>query len=105
MSRNKKHIVSIILAMILLMPTVIQFEHHHDHHCNHDHNNKSATFFTDNCFICDFQFSTFVRRDFIPYSISFDYTELPAKRNTSFQYINNSKYSFLLRAPPVLHLA
>jgi len=105
MSKNKKHIVSIFLVMILLMPTVIKLEHHHDHHCNHDQKDKSTTFFNDKCFICDFQFSTFVSKDFVPYLISFDYTELHAYLHTPFQYLNNSKYSFLLRAPPVLHLA
>jgi len=105
MTRNRKHIVSIILAMILLMPTLIKLEHHHDHNCNHDQDNRSTTLFEEKCFICDFQFSTFVSNEFIPYSISFDYIELRTNSNTSFHYLNNSKYSFLLRAPPVLHFA
>lgn len=105
MSRNKKHIVSIILVMILLMPTVIKLEHHHDHHCNHDHDNRSITLFEEKCFICDFQFSTFISNEFIPYTVRFDYAELSTNQHTSFQYLNNCKYSFLLRAPPVLHLA
>lgn len=91
--------------MILLMPTVIKLEHHHNHHHNHDQNNTTTTYFTDKCFICDFQFSNFISREFIPSSVSFDYLEFIADRRTSFPYLNNLKYSFLLRAPPVLHLA
>ena len=91
--------------MILLMPTVTKLEHHHDHHCNYDQDYRSTTLFEEKCFICDFQFSTFVSNEFIPYSIRFDSSELRKNRHTSFLYLNNCKYSFLLRAPPVLHLA
>jgi hypothetical protein len=105
MSGNRKHIVSIILVVILLMPAVIQIEHHHDHHYNHDQKEKSTTFFNQKCIICDLQFPTFINKDFVLFSISFDYIELRANLHTPFQYLNNPKYSFLLRAPPVLLLA
>jgi hypothetical protein len=105
MSGNNKHFVSILLVAILIMPTVIKLEHHHDHYCNHEEDKKSTTFFTEKCLICDFQFSTFTRGEYIPITISFNYTELHLIRYVTSYYLNNPKYSFLLRAPPVLQLA
>lgn len=106
MSGNKKHVVSILLVAILLMPTIIKLEHHpHDHVSNHEEDNKSTTYITEKCIICDFQFSTFNIKEYVPISSSLNYAELVSTGYVISNYLNNTRYSFLLRAPPVLQLA
>jgi hypothetical protein len=104
MIKNRKHFVSLMLALILLMPTMVKLNHHHDHGRSYDEGNRSTTQFTHKCLICDFQYSTFLIQEFIPESAIFKYNDPTINLYSQFLLSNSLKYSFLLRAPPVLQL-
>ncbi len=104
MLNNQKHIISILLAMILLLPAVVKLEHRHAYDCNQKNGERSTTFFSEKCLVCDFQFLTFIVKDLVKNAIRFEHTGLIACRYIPPYYPNHSEYSFLLRAPPVLQL-
>jgi len=105
MFKQNKHIISILLVIILLLPTTVKlfdgFFHHHDHfHCNaknekhfHEHHEK--------CPIPSFVLSFFSVEKHIQTTQKHFY-RVELNDNYNFIYCcNNSKYSFLLRAPPI----
>ena len=83
------------------MPTVVKIEHQHDHFICKAKNEKHYHVFREKCGICSFEFSVF----------SSDINKIDLQKKKPFDnYCNNyisiyfpnhSKYSFLLRAPPV----
>lgn len=96
-----KYIVSIGLILLLLYPSMVKFDHHHDHEnlpVDLDGNNiqKSHT----SCTVCEFQFSTFENNTETEYSI-FTSNILLIEKPFVFRYYSNfNNYNFSLRAPP-----
>ena len=101
MIKKLHYISSILLVLVFLAPSIVKLEHHHEHFIckakneKHYHNNHVK------CEICLFDFSFF--------SSDIKYVNLENEQ-PSDQYCNNyrfnyssilSKYSFLLRAPPL----
>jgi hypothetical protein len=100
MIRKFKNIISILLLLVFLLPSVVKLEHHHDHLIAKATSEKRTTVFHENCPICNFEFSAFLS--------NFEKIDLQ-KENPSDSYFNNynsrynsdlSRFSFLLRAPP-----
>ena len=105
MTKKLKNIISITLVFIFLTPMTIKLVdglfHHHDHfHCTaknekhfHEHHEK--------CPIPSFKLSIFSVEKHIQTTQKHFY-RVELNDNYNFVYCcNNSKYSFLLRAPPI----
>ena len=89
-----------MLLLVLLLPSIVKLEHHHEHYAYNVTNEKHQPVLQDNCPICNFEFSVFISSN--------GNTDLQNESPLSF-YCNNynshhnsnlSQYSFLLRAPP-----
>lgn len=98
---STKNIVPYFLVFILLAPTAIKLEHRHSHNCSQEENSGGKSF-VEKCFICDFQYSVFISSDTQNNSLISCWTDHFINRYKSSCYPDNSKFSFLLRAPPVL---
>jgi hypothetical protein len=100
MVKKLKNVGFILLALLILAPTIVKLGHHHqEFHCNAK-NVKHFHSYHQNCEICQFDFSVFTSEDsnLVPekekYQDSFN-------NQYSFTFFSNqSKFSFLLRAPP-----
>ncbi len=105
MTKKLKNIISLTLVFFLMFPMTIKlldgFFHHHDHfHCTaknekhfHEHHKK--------CPIPNFEFFLFIVKKHIPTTQKHFYC---VKLHDNYHFIyccNHSKYSFLLRAPPI----
>ncbi len=101
MIRNFKHIISLFLLTAFLLPTVIRFDHNHEHYraCTAQ-NEKHIHLMHEKCGICNFGFSLFtpdienldLQKDNPPDSYNNNYNSL--------YHSGLSQFSFLLRAPP-----
>lgn len=96
-----KNIISLLLLLVFLLPTIVKLEHHHQHYFCQPQNEKQFRVFQDKCVICNFEFSVFISatenielQNDIP---------IDSYRNhyKSLSISNLSQYSFALRAPPV----
>jgi len=63
MKTRCKHIISILLLMVFLMPSVVKIEHHHDHGKLDDYTEHPSQEYHENCVICNFEFSAFMPFD------------------------------------------
>ena len=97
-----KHIVSLLLAVIFLTPSIVKLEHHHESvDCLSNCENHFDTPHK-NCYVCKFEFSVFSTE-----KAEIDLqTEKPNDRfrndYQSLSFPDNSQFSFLLRAPPAM---
>ncbi|NQU85803.1 MAG: hypothetical protein HQ541_08590 [Mariniphaga sp.] len=104
MTKKLKHIISISLVFIFLMPMTIklldsQF-HHHSHFICTAKNEKHFHEHHEKCPILSFELSFFSTEKHIQ-TTQKHYLSVEYNANYSFEYCcNNSNYSFLLRAPP-----
>jgi hypothetical protein len=101
MIKKYKRAISLFLMMAFLLPSIVKFEHHHPHFEFKDTSKKQFHAFQEKCSICTFEFAVFLN--------DVNLIELHKEKPTGF-YFNNyysqynfsfSRYSFLLRAPPV----
>jgi len=100
MIRKFKNIISILLLLAFLLPTVVKLEHQHKQLSYILKNEKRQTVIKENCPICSFEFSVFI--SFFGDSYLQNEYHLEGyciTYNSQFNF-NSSKYSFLLRAPP-----
>jgi len=96
-----KNIISLMLLLVFLLPTIVKFEHHHQHNFCQPLNEKQLRVFHDKCVICNFEFSVFLSAiENIELQIDIP---VDSYRNhyKSLSVSNLSQYSFALRAPPV----
>ncbi|MBP7497671.1 MAG: hypothetical protein KA792_08425, partial [Bacteroidales bacterium] len=86
--------------IILLFPTIIKLEHHHEHFVCSAKNEKHFHNEHHKCIVCSFEYSLFI-----------DYSSFKATEKNYFNdifsnfylasfYSNNAKNNVLLRAPP-----
>ena len=97
-----KKIGSLLLVLILLVPSIAKIEHHH---CYVDYQSKDEKeYHTDHgkCYICSFEFSLFSVYENPPLTAKPDYYQIQDSSNKQYYISNSLKYSFLLRAPPLL---
>ncbi len=101
MIKKLNHITYILLVFVFLAPSIVKMEHHHKHFICKAKNEKHYHNYHEKCEICIFDFSFF--------SSEIKNVNLENEQ-PSDQYCNNyrfssssilSKYSFLLRAPPL----
>ncbi|MFW6275693.1 MAG: hypothetical protein ACOC2M_03570 [bacterium] len=104
MHRKVKHTISISLVIVFLLPMTIKvFDglfHHHDHfHCTAK-NEKHFHTYHKKCPVPYFELSFFaIEKHFH----NKEYQEFEEEQCEAYSFrpcCNNSKYSFLLRAPP-----
>jgi hypothetical protein len=101
MSRKLKNIISLWLLLILFTPTFVKLEHHHEHVIWHPAKEKQFHIFYEKCAICCFEFSIFFSEKS---GIASAKSELTDNYNSFYKALHHSdpsRYSFLLRAPPV----
>ncbi|OFX48907.1 MAG: hypothetical protein A2046_07955 [Bacteroidetes bacterium GWA2_30_7] len=102
MLKKLKNIISILLVLILLMPSIVKLEHSHEKFICNSKNLKHLHTFHQQCEVCNFEFSVFLsEKD----DIALEKTELTDSYTncyTALNLPNLSKYTFLLRAPPVI---
>jgi hypothetical protein len=96
-----KNIISLFLASILMAPTVIKLEHHHEEftckakYLNHFHPSH------EKCLICSFEFSVFSPGKEFP-KIEKSYFGKPNNILSPYSLPQGKqKYSSLFRAPPL----
>jgi hypothetical protein len=100
MNRKLKNITSLLLMLVLLLPSVIKLEHRHQHLAGNVKNEKSAQVISSKCGICDFEFYVFLS-DFGKNDLQGE-KPLTSYSNNYFciYYSNLPQFSYLLRAPP-----
>jgi len=93
--------MAIFMVVILLLPTAVKIEHHHDHFICHAHNEKHFHDHHEKCPVCNFEFSVFCAADpkIRPANAALNTVYIAPLYN--FIFPDYSKYSFLLRAPPI----
>lgn len=101
MLQKIKNIFSLWMVLVLLMPTIIKLEHHHDHFVCNAKNEKHFHTFHEKCPICSFEFSVFLQDKIAASNVKTEITYRFNDNNYNFYYSDLSKFSFLLRAPPV----
>lgn len=105
MLRRLKHTVAVSLVIILFLPMTIKLLdtlfHHHDHFVCTAKNEKHFHKHHSKCPLADFELSFFplVKQEQTTQKCSYC-VEIKEIYNQVF-FCNKSKYSFLLRAPPV----
>lgn len=101
MNKKIKNITSFFLLLVFLFPTIVKLKHHHDNFKCNAKNEKHFHVYHASCNICSFAFSAFTSGIGIT-DIS---KEIPIDKYcnsyNSVDYSSLSKYSFLLRAPPI----
>src|ERR1035437_4391516 len=101
MVRKLKYIISLLLLLVFLLPTIVKLGHqHHEHFVCNAGSGKHFHEYHEKCSICNFEFASFLSG-----AENIDLQkETPVDRysnNYSFHYSYSlSQYSFLLRAPP-----
>jgi len=101
MVRKLKYIISLLLLLVFLLPTIVKLGHqHHEHFICNAGSGKHFHEFHEKCSICNFEFASFLS-DVQNIDLQ---KEIPVDRycnNYSSHYsFSLSQYSFLLRAPP-----
>ena len=87
--------------MVFLMPSVVKFEHHHEHEICSENTGDHKTSFKEICLTCNFEFSVFTG-DMEKYEILYEVQITPYCNNYQSVYFSNlPHFSFLLRAPPL----
>ena len=96
-----RKIVSLLMVFILLAPSIVILEHHHDHFVCHAKNEKHFHSFHEKCLICSFEFSVFSvsKVEHLLTSVELIWGYFAPVYH--FFYTDYSNYSFLLRAPPL----
>jgi|GEM_PF-737102 hypothetical protein len=105
MTKKLKKIISLTLVFIFMTPMTIKlldglFHHHYHFHCNAK-NEKYFHEYHKKCPILNFELSLFSVEKHIQTTQKHHYS---VKLNDNYNFVyccNNSKYSFLLRAPPI----
>jgi hypothetical protein len=103
MIRKFKNITSILLLFVFLLPTIIKVEHHHKYSATDLKTDRHNTRLQDSCPICNFEFSIFISNTGNIH-LQNEYFSDSYFNNYNSKYSNHSKFSFLLRAPPVIQI-
>jgi len=101
MIQKLRHIISLLLVLLLLTPTIVKLENHHEHFVCRANNENHVHTYHEKCLICSFEFSDFSFNKTLLFS---KITEIIYKNSIpckTVHYSNRSTYSFLLRAPPL----
>ena len=100
MIRRFKHITSIFLVLVLLLPSFVKLEHHHKYFINLSKGENTSQHFSNNCNICNFEFSNFITDGKVPELQNENPLDSYSINYNSQDYSYLSQFSFSLRAPP-----
>lgn len=96
----KKNIISLVLLLVFLFPSIVRFEHHHEHFRCNAKTEKHYHVSHEKCGICNFDFSVFS-------TVNIDIelqrptpSDKYCNNYTSVYYTAHTQFSYLLRAPP-----
>lgn len=89
------------MVLVLFMPSIVKLDHHHEHFFCTAKGEKHFHTYHEKCAVCSFEFSVF-----FPEKINIDSKKDKVIDNYNsciniYHNSNLSKYSFLLRGPPV----
>lgn len=101
MFKKFKNIISLFLLLVFVLPSILKFEHHHEHFEHKADNGKYYHEHHEKCLICSFEFSIFSHE---PEKIVIPKEQPISKYDNKYRsayFSSLSKYSFLLRAPPI----
>jgi len=105
MTKKLKNIISLFLVFIFLAPVTIKLLdssfHYHDHFICTAHNEHRFHEYHHKCPIPGFEFSLYSLNKIIPEKQKPIYGDKLFANYISNHYCDRSKYSFLLRAPPL----
>jgi hypothetical protein len=101
MNEYLKKIFSVFLVLILLVPTIVKFEHQHVKFTCFTKSEKHFHTYQEQCNVCNFEFSLFITEKNTVVSVKVENFYSYCNSYTSFHCSNFTKYSFLLRAPPI----
>jgi len=93
--------IAILMVGLLLLPSIVKLEHHHDHFVCHAKNEKHFQEHHEKCQICNFEFSVFSVSKIEFFHTTDELIGIYIAPCYKFFYSDWSKYSFLLRAPPL----
>jgi hypothetical protein len=101
MVRKYTNIISLFLLVSFIMPAITRVFHHHDHKLYKTNTEKNLQAYHAQCAVCSFEFSTFLSEKI---NTAFEKVEFADNYNCClnlFHFSDLSKFSFLLRGPPV----
>lgn len=102
MNETIKKIISLLVLLLLLSPTIVKLEHNHKQFECHSKTEKHIHTQHETCFVCNFEFSIFFTDSYGLFaSLINTYFDLNFSKYT-FQYSQLRKNPFSLRAPPYL---
>jgi hypothetical protein len=94
-----RYITSLGLILTLLYPSIVKFDHHHDHESLPENGNNLQNSHSS-CSLCEFQFSTFDKNSEHEYSFLKSIVLLIEKPLYFGFFSKFDNYNFSLRAPP-----
>ena len=98
-----KHIGSVVLLIVFLLPSIVKLQHHHSFEVT-ALNSKNSTVLSSNCPICNFEFSIFIS-DTENFNLQTQNLTDNYFNDYNSRYNSNlSQFSFLLRAPPFIQI-
>ena len=101
MAVKLKKIFSFLIVISLLTPSIVKIEHHHVHFICNAKGEKHFHTYSEECVVCNFEFSIFLSEKTPVASVKAIQIDSYSNCYNCFHFLNFSKYSFLLRAPPV----
>jgi hypothetical protein len=103
MLRKIKNSISVLVVLALLTPPLVRLEHHHEPFFCNAKQEKHFHTYHEKCLVCNFEFSAFsVTGNVILIASHAFWANYILPRPDSFIPFW-TKFSFLLRAPPVLY--
>jgi hypothetical protein len=104
MTKRLRNIISLLLLLVFLLPSVAKLEHHHESYLNATSTGKNSQVLFGKCGICNFEFFVFLT-GFGNINLQNEKPIVNYCNNYySFYYSNLSQFSYLLRAPPGLQI-
>jgi hypothetical protein len=104
MVKKIKNIISLLLLVVFLLPTLVKLEHQHKLFSIDLRNEKHNTILQDNCPICNFEFSLFISNTGNFHLQNQFFLDNYFNNYNSRYNSNFSQFSFLLRAPPIIQI-
>ncbi len=101
MIRKFKNITTLLLLLAFLLPSLIKLEHHHKNFIFKEKNEKLYLVIHEECAVCNFEFSFFSSDTENIVSLKEDLLDSYFNNYNFWLNTNLSRFSFLLRAPPV----
>jgi len=100
MAKRTGRIFTIIMLVVLGMPTVAQLQHHHENNSYREGTKELPAWFREHCAICNLEFSIFLVEKQVTSTVISEFASCYFNPYSTVFYQNSSCFSFNLRAPP-----